>query len=57
MKDLIVIRENAMNRHRDWKQRSQTADLIIQNKWSTVWADLKVTESDPTIENVYLEAL
>ena len=56
-KDLLVIRENALNRHRDWKQRSQTADLIIQGKWSTVWADLKVTESDPTVENVYLEAL
>jgi len=56
-KDLLVIRENAMNRHRDWKQRSLTADLIIQNRWTTVWPDLKVTEADPTIENLYLEAL
>ena len=56
-RELLVIRENALNRHRDWKLRSQTADLIIQGKWSTVWADLKVTEGDPTVENVYLEAL
>ncbi|MFH2073332.1 MAG: hypothetical protein ABIJ75_10830 [Actinomycetota bacterium] len=56
-RDLLVIRENALNRHRDWKQRSLTADLIIQNRWATVWPDLKVTEGDPTIENLYLEAL
>ena len=55
--ELMTIRSNAMKRHLGWKQRSLTTDLILQNKWNTVWADMKVEEADPTIENVYSEAM
>ena len=56
-RDLLKLRESGINRHREWKARSLTSDWIVQNKWRTLWPDLVVEETDPTIENVYAEAL
>lgn len=38
------------------KQRMTRSDRILRNEWRKVWPDLSVTESEPTVENVYLEA-
>lgn len=56
-RDLLTLREGALQRHREWKQRSLTSDLIVQNRWRTLWPDLMVEETDPAVENVYAEAL
>ena len=54
--DLVEARREAINSHQAWKQRSLTSDLIIQQKWSTVWPDLTAGLEAPTVENIYLEA-
>src|SRR3990167_2759617 len=38
------------------KTRMTRSDRIIRNEWQKVWPDLSITESEPTVENVYLEA-
>ncbi len=55
--DLAKIRDQALLIHRGWKQRSFTSDLIIQQKWSTVWPDSTISQEAPYVENIYIEAL
>jgi len=55
--ELVHIRTDALNRHRQWKQRSLTSDLIVQGRWQAIWPDLTVEENEPTVENIYIEAL
>jgi hypothetical protein len=56
-KDLLDLWRWAVSRHGDWKRRSQISDLLVQQKWSVIWADLAIGEYDPLVENLYLEAL
>ena len=56
-KDLTDIREHFLEKHRDWKVRLRTQDLIHQRKWATVWPDLTEQVVEPVVEHVYNEAL
>src|SRR3990167_4023501 len=38
------------------KNRMTPSDRIMRNEWQKVWPDMSVTESEPSVENVYLEA-
>jgi hypothetical protein len=54
---LLELRDFAVRQHRDWKLRSRTTDLLVQGKWAVLWPDLSVSEIDPTVENLLVEAL
>jgi hypothetical protein len=51
------MRDWAVRQHRDWKVRSRTSDLMVAGKWSVIWPDLTISEMDPLVENLYVEAL
>lgn len=55
--DLRERREWAVFTHRDWKRRSWVSDLIAKNEWHVVWGDDTISNEEPLVENLYLEAL
>lgn len=55
--DLPQVHQWAIDRHRDWKQRSTITDAVATGKWAKLWKAVAPGADDPLIENVYLEAL
>ncbi len=49
-------RHHALVSNQNSKQRMTRETNILRNKWHAVWPDLSVTESEPSVENIFLEA-
>ena len=49
-------RHHTLVSNQNSKQRMTRAGRILRNEWHKVWPDLSVTESEPSVENIYLEA-
>ncbi len=54
--ELREIRRVALDLNRNSKGRMTRSDRILRGEWHKVWPDLSVTQSEPAVENVYLEA-
>ena len=49
-------RHHGLVANQNSKQRMTREGRIIRNEWGHVWPDLSVTETEPTVENIFLEA-
>lgn len=56
-RELMETRGWAVDVHRNWKSRSYANELIATNQWTATLSDFKLVNSDPHVENLYLEAL
>jgi len=54
--ELRETRRVALDINRNSKWRMTRSDRILRGEWNKVWPDLSVTQSEPAVENVYLEA-
>lgn len=55
--EVAMFRQQALEQHRTWKTDIYTADLIASNNWEILWPDDVVEESEPLVENLYLQTL
>jgi len=49
-------REHGLDVNRNSKARMTRSGRILRDEWRAVWPDLSETETEPSVENVYLEA-
>lgn len=56
IQQLVERRGHALDSNRASKARMTRSTRILRNEWRAVWPDLTTTESEPSVENVYLEA-
>ena len=49
-------RHHALIANQNSKQRMTRAGRILRNEWRAVWPDLSTSETEPSVENVFLEA-
>ncbi len=54
--ELREIRRVALDLNRNSKWRMTRSDRVLRGEWHKVWPDLSITQSEPAVENVYLEA-
>ncbi len=49
-------RHHALVSNQNSKQRMTRSTRILRNEWHAVWPDLSISETEPSVENIYLEA-
>ncbi len=49
-------RHHALVANQNSKQRMTRSGRVLRGEWHAVWPDLSVTETEPSVENIYLEA-
>lgn len=54
---LSWARQNALTVWSPWKQEINLVDLVANDKWEILWPDDTAEDSDPLVENTYLQAL
>lgn len=54
---LTHARQNALTVYAPWKTQINLVDLIANDKWEILWPDDEAEDSDPLVENTYLQAL
>lgn len=54
---LRYSRQNALTIYAPWKQEIALTDLVANDKWEILWPDDTVEDSEPLVENTYLQAL
>lgn len=57
LEGLAETRQNALTVWSPWKTQINLCDMVANDKWEILWPDETVEDSEPLVENTYLQAL